>query len=173
MFHFTIRVNDRAEERSLSCSRVLQYKNYAITTTKIWVFGSTKEKKMDTSTVMHGWNCLRNPAIKKTAISLFPEPLLSSQERQICTSTCSKWKVIQEQHSLFLSDKLLPPCGDYRAECETWWIHTAIHLATWCFHYFTTSLIPSSLSLSARMDGKHPGATCTPLLQLNWLSALG
>lgn len=33
-----------------------------------------------------------------------------------------------------------------------WWIHTAIHPATQCFHYFTSSLIPPSLSLSA-MDG--------------------
>lgn len=60
--------------------------------------------------------------------------------------------------SCFLSDKVssLSCCCARVCVFETWWIHTAIHPARQCFHYFTTSLIPSSWSFSVRMDGKHP-----------------
>lgn len=60
--------------------------------------------------------------------------------------------------SCFLSDKVssLSCCCARVCVFETWWIHTAIHPARQWFHYFTTSLIPSSWSFSVRMDGKHP-----------------
>lgn len=67
-------------------------------------------------------------------------------------------KIIQEQHFLVSSLIKFPlfPVAVHVCVFETWWIHTAIHPARQCFHYFTTSLIPSSWSFSVRMDGKHP-----------------
>lgn len=67
-------------------------------------------------------------------------------------------KIIQEQHFLVSSLIKFPlfPVAVHVCVFETWWIHTAIHPARQWFHYFTTSLIPSSWSFSVRMDGKHP-----------------
>lgn len=117
---------------------------------------------MDTSAVICvcsgicGCKCLWNQAVEKT-VRLFG-PFVSAQKKQIHRVTCSKWKIIQEQHFLVSSLIKFPlfPVAVHVCVFETWWIHTAIHPARQCFHYFTTSLIPSSWSFSVRMDGKHP-----------------
>lgn len=117
---------------------------------------------MDTSAVICvcsgicGCKCLWNQAVEKT-LRLFG-PFVSAQKKQIHRVTCSKWKIIQEQHFLVSSLIKFPlfPVAVHVCVFETWWIHTAIHPARQCFHYFTTSLIPSSWSFSVRMDGKHP-----------------
>lgn len=117
---------------------------------------------MDTSAVICvcsgicGCKCLWNQAVEKT-VRLFG-PFVSAQKKQIHRVTCSKWKIIQEQHFLVSSLIKFPlfPVAVHVCVFETWWIHTAIHPARQWFHYFTTSLIPSSWSFSVRMDGKHP-----------------